>query len=84
MPKPYLIEYTLHAVVMADDTADAHRVAADKCRDVLYDTGSSDVETFVHGEVKQAADLAGAWDLQCIPYNGDGNTRLEALITPEK
>jgi len=29
-------------------------------------------------------DLAHGWDGECIPYGGDGNTKLADLLVPNK
>lgn len=79
MPKPFLVEYTVYAVVMAEDDTHAHQIADSKYRDVFYDMGSPD-GMFVRGEIKTQADLDGNWDLDCIPYNGDGNTRISEYL----
>lgn len=78
--KPFLVEYTVKAVVMAEDEDHAWAVARSECRDVFYEAGSPEI--WVEHEVEKAEDLLGSgWDLGCIPYGGDGNTRISELMT---
>lgn len=77
MSKPYIVEFTVRAVVMADDQNDAYDVAESKWSEIRSDNlPIIDVE----GEVTNAARLPRGWDLGCIPYGGDGYTRLDKLI----
>lgn len=75
--KPYVVEFTLRAVVMADDEAHAHCVATDEFRDIARD---DDPDVSVEREVHGAPDLPSGWDLDCLPYGGDGNAMLRELI----
>ncbi len=34
----------------------------------------------VTGDVTQERHLRDGWDGQCIPYGGDGNTKISALL----
>jgi hypothetical protein len=75
--KPYVVEMTVRAVVMAEDEAHAHVVANRQFRDIA---GDEEPDVSVEKEVRTQADLPHGWDLGCLPYGGDGNTRLEAII----
>ncbi|WP_157778782.1 hypothetical protein [Massilia violaceinigra] len=75
--KPYVIEYTVRTVVMGESESEAYSAALDEWREVA---GDSTPDVDVSDEVHSAKDLPSGWDLQCIPYGGDGTTRLEHLI----
>lgn len=78
--KAYMVEITTHAVVMADDEAHAYDVAENYKRDAFHDDPNPRIE--ICGEVVARVDqLEHGWDGECIPYGGDGNTRLGALLT---
>ena len=77
--KPYLVEITTYAVVMADDESHAYAVANSYKRDALGDDPDPRIE--IECEVTKLTDLAHGWDGECIPYGGDGNTRLTDLLT---
>lgn len=79
--RPYFVEYTVTAVVMAEDENDAWSVARSERRDVFRD--ADDMDIFVRGEVTGEKDLDDSWDLHCVPYGGDGKTRIGELINPE-
>jgi hypothetical protein len=75
--KPFVVEFRIRAVVMGEDESDAYCNAMNNWREIASDSPAIiDVER----EVFSAKDLPSEWDLQCIPYGGDGNTRLEALL----
>lgn len=76
--KPYAVEVTLHMVVMADDEKHARTVGRRFVRDAVYDNDPDDVYTM--REVTCDDDMPEGWDGLCIPYNGDGNTRLKDLL----
>lgn len=78
--KPYLVEITTFAVVMAHDESHAYKVADLYKRDAFADDPNPRIE--VDCEVKSANDFAHGWDEECIPYGGDGSTRLRALLPP--
>lgn len=78
--KAYMVEITTHAVVMANDEAHAYDVAENYKRDAFHDDPNPRIE--ICGEVVARVDqLEHGWDGECIPYGGDGNTRLGALLT---
>lgn len=78
--KPYLIEITTHAVVMAEDEDHARSVADSYKREAFGDDPNPRIE--VECEVAKLQDLEHGWDGECIPYGGDGNTRLAELLPP--
>ena len=78
--KPYMIEITTYGVVMADDEAHARQVADSYKREIFGDDWNPRIE--VDGAVVKVEDLAHGWDGECIPYGGDGNTKLAELLVP--
>ena len=68
--KLYTVSVGFEFVVVAEDGADAHRVARESIRDALGDVSSNDIDLFVTSGV-----TASGWDDECVPYGGDGNTR---------
>lgn len=79
--KPYMVEIRTYAVVMAEDAAHARSVADNYKRDIFGDDWSPRID--VGDEVSNVDALAHGWDGECIPYGGDGNTRLGQLLAPE-
>lgn len=75
--KPYVVEMTVRTVVMADDEHHAFSVARDEFRDIARDEKP---DVWVDEEVKTEADLPPGWDIGCLPYGGDGKTRLADII----
>lgn len=75
--KAFVAEYTVRAIIMANDESEAHIVADAKWREIK---GEERPSVDVVGELKKVSDLPDGWDLQCIPYGGDGNTRLAELV----
>lgn len=74
----YRVELTVVAVIEADDEIDAITAAEDDKREIFGD--ANDPEISVCGEVTKLADLTDGWDGDCIPYGGDGNTRIRELL----
>jgi hypothetical protein len=77
MAKPYIIEFTIRTVVMGRDEDSAWSAAQDAFQEIARD---EDPEIAVSGEIKAEKDLPHGWNVQCIPYGGDGCTRLKQLI----
>lgn len=75
--KPYVIEYRLRTVVMGEDENDAYSNALDVFSEVA---GDAEPIVDVEREVSSANDLPTGWDLMCLPYGGDGRTRLKDII----
>ena len=78
--KPYMVEITTYGVVMAEDESHAHQVADSYKREIFGDDWNPRIE--VDGAVVKVEDLGHGWDGECIPYGGDGNTTLAALLVP--
>lgn len=75
--KPFIVELTVRTVVVAEDEAHASCVARDEFRDIARDETPN---AWVGEEVRSADDLPAGWDLECLPYGGDGRTRLADII----
>lgn len=77
--KPYSVEISFTTVVMAEDEAHALKVVEDTKREAFYETPDHDYRT--PREITEEKQLAAiGWDGDCIPYSGDGETRLSAII----
>jgi len=75
--KAYVVELTVRTVIMAHDEHDAFIAARTQFRDIARDETP---DVFVDDEVRTEDDLPDGWDLGCLPYNGDGETRLADII----
>ena len=77
----YNVELTLKCtmVVQAEDCDDARDVAYANWKEAIDD---ADARPMLHvtGDVTQERHLRDGWDGQCLPYGGDGNTRINALL----
>lgn len=78
--KPYMIEITTYAVVMAEDASHAYEAALAFRGEIMRDDSAPLID--VVGKIDKEADLRNGWDGGCIPYGGDGNTTLAALLAP--
>lgn len=75
----FVIEYTMQVVVIADDHDHAYQVGRESWRDASRD---AQPDLFVEREIESEDDLPDEWDVGCIPYGGDGNTRLSEYVGP--
>ena len=77
----YNVTVTLETliVVVADDIDHAYKIANENTRDAI-DNERPDPDVNVRGEVTSERHLHGGWDGMCVPYGGDGNTRISALL----
>ena len=66
-------------VVQAEDEDHAQDVACDNYREALNDCDARP-SLHVTGDVTQERHLRDGWDGQCIPYGGEGNTKISALL----
>lgn len=74
------VEYTI--VVSADDAEQARVVTNENWVEGLQDAAPNpDID--VKGEIKTESNLRDGWDLRCLPYGGDGKTRIGDLINRE-
>ena len=75
--KLFTVEMSVMAVVMAKSEMEAFTIAHGHRRDI-WDEGDPDID--VHGEIKGLDRLPEGWDPMCLPYGGDGETRLKDLL----
>lgn len=78
--KPFILDMMTTVVVMANSPEHAIEVANDCRREIVRD-GELEVDGTPR-ELMAICALRGGWDGECIPYGGDGNTRLKELMTP--
>lgn len=72
------VEFTVRAVVQADDSTHAFEVAGDSAREIFRDDPLDDYD--VGRQILEAKHLPSGWNVECIPYGGDGNTRISAIL----
>lgn len=78
------IEIDLPIVVQAEDEDHAWDIAKEDLRDVFMDVDMKrEARLYVAKHIKSAGDLPEKWDDRCIPYGGDGNTRIAELLAVE-
>lgn len=70
---------TTAMVVVADDEDHAWQVAQEHAQRAFEDANEP-VQTHVTGEANRLQHLRSGWDGDCVPYGGDGNTRLRDLL----
>lgn len=78
MKKLYQVEITTIAVIVAEDEEHALEIAQDDARQIFSDDCNPSIE--LDREITNCAELRHGWDGECIPYGGDGNTRLKAML----
>ena len=80
--KAFPVTFEFIAIVMAEDETHAYQVASDERNDILSD---NPLDMTVGVEVTKASQLKFyRWDEECIPYGGDGRTRLADLLPREQ
>lgn len=77
--KLFQVKISTIAIVAAKDADHAYEVAEAFRHEAFSDDANPRIE--VDCEVKSVANLRHGWDGECIPYGGDGNTRIGALLT---
>jgi hypothetical protein len=82
----YFLELTMttHAVVVADDEAHAYDVAEQNAKRAFDDDCSATPRISLNAEVRNASTLKHGWDGDCLPYGGDGNTNISAMLAAPK
>ena len=73
------IKFETTMVIVADDEDGARNTARSGALKALDDTDERPIVD-VRGEVTKPEHLRDGWDMDCVPYGGDGNTRLGDLI----
>jgi len=81
--KIYNVSIMVTTLVQADDAEHAMHVAKESFREVAHDTLPRHITVGVLAEITALTGLPEDWDGQCLPYGGDGNTRLDAIL-PER
>jgi len=77
--KPYAVEVSFTMIVMAEDENEAYTAAFDEANDAWRHSDDRDYD--VLGPVRTEDDLIRyGWSGQCIPYGGDGDTRLADIL----
>lgn len=76
-----VIDIPLRVVIEAEDDDHAWEIARDDINEVLR---CEDIRRLaqirVLKEVNSFGDLPPRWDGRCIPYGGDGNTRIAEIL----
>lgn len=75
--KMWNVEVSYVAVVLAGSQIEAEGVARRDAREIVSDSDPADC-TVTH-EVKEIADFRDGWDGACLPYGGDGDSRINEL-----
>ena len=68
MSKLYEVEFTIVAVVLADDETHAHKVARGESSEIFRDDPRDGID--VVRQIKYADQLPDSWDVECRPYGG--------------
>lgn len=76
--KLFQFELTTIVVIAAEDQAHALQIAESGAAEFFADDISPRIE--LDGEVTSLDQLRHGWDGECIPYGGDGRTRLDDLL----
>jgi hypothetical protein len=77
--KAYSIEVSFTTVVMAEDEMHALKVAEATSSEAFCDTSDHDYG-MPRAITEEKQLLSIGWDGECLPYGGDGETRLSDII----
>lgn len=76
-----VIDIPLRVVIEAEDDDHAWEIARDDINEILRCEDLRRLaQICVLKEVKSIKDLPPIWDDRCIPYGGDGNTRIAEIL----
>lgn len=78
--KPYFVELYVTAVVMADSKIAAMCAAESNSYEIVRDCELTADGATELASLEQLSRLDQGWGGECIPYDGDGNTRLKDLL----
>lgn len=78
--KYYTVTAEIEYVIACEDDEEPQWVAEDEWRNVKYE---SDPAIWAGREITKLSQLPEGWDGMCIPYGGDGNTRLQDVLKDE-
>ena len=73
----YIVTLSKTVVIEAMDETDAYDAAISERHEIFMD---SDPDIDVGSEITSLEQLPGEWDGMCLPYGGDGRTRLQDLL----
>ena len=75
------VQLDMVMVVEAEDDDQAKQIGRENWSEAVID---ADVRPTVQvtGDVTSLRHLRDGWNGECIPYGGDGNTRLKELLVP--
>jgi len=79
----YSVSITLTTLVQAESQEHAVKVAKEELQEIASDTLPRDVIVGVMAEITAVSGLPMGWDGRCLPYGGDGETRLDKIL-PER
>ncbi len=76
-----IYEFTVKQTILveAEDSRHAQYVAEDAIPELDWQNYHVEFEQ----EVYTQGDIGCDWDIECIPYGGDGNTKLKDLLPEE-
>lgn len=78
-PRLFAVELRTVAIVQALDEYNAYAVARAEQREIC---GDVELDIDLLGEVNSESDVVSyGWDSRCLPYGGDGETRLSELLS---
>jgi len=86
MKQLFEVKLVFKAIVLAEDSYQAERIATEERGEIVSDCGDPDeVDAGVtfrsRDELSAHAALTQCqWDAMCIPYGGDGNTRIGEIL----
>jgi hypothetical protein len=79
--KPYALTISITTIVMADNEQHARFVAEHEKGEIFGDAYGDQIKYSPATEMTCEADLSKVnWDGFCLPYGGDGNTRLNDIL----
>lgn len=85
MKEAYEVTLKFTAIVLVGEDEDAEEVARSERGEIVNDHYNPEIEIGMsfrsRAELKAHGELVGSeWDDMCIPYGGDGNTRLGTIL----
>ena len=75
------VQLDMVMVVEAEDDDEAKQIGRENWLEAVRDADERPTVQ-VTGDVTSLRHLREGWDGECIPYGGDGNTRLKELLAP--
>lgn len=81
MKKLFSVEMTYRVVVVAEDAFDAQNVASNNAYSIVSDAFEPD--WLDSDEIKSIDELPRGWEVDCIPYGGDGDKTINEYLEKE-